>query len=46
MSRINIDLVHDFSKKKTYNSIEDDIVRKYKIKNIFREPEDDDYLYI
>ena len=46
MSRIDVNLVHDFSKKKTYENIEDDIVKKYKIKNLIREPEDDDFLYI
>ena len=46
MSRIDVNLVHDFSKKKTYENIEDGIVKKYKIKNLIREPEDDDFLYI
>ena len=41
---IDINLVHDFSKSLSYDEVENDILNKYRIKNILRD-EDDNMLY-
>lgn len=43
---IKTDILHDFSKKKTYNDIEKEIVKKYKITNIRTDCYEDEALYI